>query len=129
MNTKLLRRIKSVIKAEPKRLDMGAWTYRNVRRSGPPCGTVGCIAGWAVLLSTKGRNNKERYENADPSDWAGEGRRLLKLDAGEAHKLFFVGCWPYELHEAYDDAYGDPKARAKITCERIDRFIESKGRE
>jgi hypothetical protein len=57
MNVKLLRRIQKHILAEPKRLDMGNFIVRKSDGLGslvrfPKCGTVGCIAGWAVTLST-----------------------------------------------------------------------------
>src|ERR1700739_464311 len=53
---KLLRQVKDHILEEPKRLSMGSWMV--IYPTGfptsaswlPACGTVGCIAGWTVLL-------------------------------------------------------------------------------
>jgi hypothetical protein len=66
----LLRRIKTEVLAEPLRLDMGDWvvcfhgerpisTLRRAITSQPACGTVGCLAGWGMILL--------RHQDEDPS--------------------------------------------------------------
>jgi hypothetical protein len=57
MNVKLLRKIQKHILEEPRRLDMDVVLVKDIDpaswRDAPPCGTVGCIAGWACALSGK----------------------------------------------------------------------------
>lgn len=51
--------IVEVIEAEPLRMDMGNWIRIDTNphdvfeRNFPVCGTVGCIAGWMVILTRK----------------------------------------------------------------------------
>jgi hypothetical protein len=49
----LLDEVVRVIEAEPRRLNMGNWIFMPSyveRELIPACGTVGCVAGWIVLL-------------------------------------------------------------------------------
>ena len=138
MNTALLRKIKQLVLAEPKRVDMEAWAYHCERRNGgPPCGTVGCIAGWAVILDQEGKTMAERYNKAVEHDFFATGKRLLKLTTGQAKRLFYAefnfenndySFWPEDLVDAYDSARS-PKAKARVVAQRIDRFIRTGGKE
>jgi hypothetical protein len=53
VNVELLKKIKEHILEEPRRLHMDNFVCRVPVDSpkNPPCGTVACIAGWAVILS------------------------------------------------------------------------------
>jgi len=59
LNVTLLRKVMKHILEEPRRLRQSEWLakkgdayYKHVpRKERPPCGTVACIAGWAVELS------------------------------------------------------------------------------
>lgn len=140
MNIKLLRRVKRHILAEPKRINM----YFPVRvgqmgRGAPPCGTIGCIAGWAVLLAErKGREmpgltwrrilDRREAPDMDWDDFKPIAIRRLKLTAEQAHRLFHVINWPRTFTVQYEKAR-TPKKMASVTAERIDHFIKTKGRE
>jgi hypothetical protein len=126
MNVELLRRIQKHILAEPKRLDMGNFIVRKSDGLGslvrfPKCGTVGCIAGWAVTLSTKEKLNYKRIED--------RARQLLGITQTQGNKLFFDGNWPPQLADRLCQARPQTKAHARITAERIDLFVKTKGAE
>ena len=55
------------------------------------CGTVGCIAGWAVDLF---HDDPENVDNLDVED---EAKRLLGLSDREAYDLFLAGDWDLRL--------------------------------
>lgn len=126
MNTRLLRRVAKHISAEPKRLRM-AMIASSVDPSGkdsPPCGTVGCIAGWACLLSGA---------SADEATW-GKGQDLLGLDFDESFRLFDFPAggtddgWPKEFNEQYIKAK-TRSAKVNVAVARIEHFIKTKGKE
>lgn len=144
MNIPLLRRIQQHIREEPTRLNMGEGILRAERarcshshnhtppHPTPPCGTVGCIAGWAVLLNLP----KPLFEHArvlfdtnyagDTVLWismVGRAEDLLELDHVTAEKLFHVEGWS---HHAYALSRFQPgtRAYADCVCDYIDWFIE-----
>lgn len=142
INVKLLRRVKALILEEPRRLDMGTWAHPadkrvQVEADRPPCGTVACIAGWAVIddfVKVNGRmpdrdEIEEIYETADR-----KAAELLSLRQDQADRLFDTPTgggfdeWPEDLAEAYVNATS-PKERARVAAKRIERFIKTKGAE
>ena len=138
MNTALLRKVARHITAEPKRLDMGEWATACRGRRAPSCGIVGCIGGWACILSAKGKTMRKRFdvayekvEEAWGPDFGEMARRALRLDEDQRNRLFFVDNWPEEFRVAYDNADWDNKhtAMARITKARIAHFIKTGGRE
>lgn len=132
LNVKLLEKVKKHIKKEPRRLNMSEWNqvavpgrYINTdaekgffsrlkltKRTAPPCGTVGCIAGWATMLSGV---------SEIPIDDA--AIELLGINEEAAQELFFMGSWPRPFRILYRAAKSS-RERASITCKRIDAFIE-----
>jgi hypothetical protein len=115
----------------------GKW----IERPTPACGTVGCIAGWTAILGLpkdelpiiqiKGRDMVDVAEIDDVEEKAAE---LLGLDAQDAQALFYLNNWDIVKSMGYkswpkqfDEAYGKAETaeeRAKVTCDRIDYFIE-----
>lgn len=72
----------------------------------PPCGTVACAAGWAVLLGEPGRI-RDKAKKWAKKDWDGvfsKARRLLGITGDEAYKLFHHKNWDYEYRQAYENA-------------------------
>lgn len=131
MNKELLLRVKAHILEEPRRLNMSNWMDRveigaeiaHIYESGsvhimrqdevPPCGTVGCIAGWAAVL--------DGVPMDDIGGWA--GREALGLNEFEGGELFYPGYWPNR-----DDYYeykgcGNAQQRAQVVARVIDAFI------
>lgn len=132
MNVPLLRKIQQTILAEPKRLKMSRWlgTVRE-GKDNPNCSTVGCIAGWAaVLTAPKGQTIKDTAKKVIRVHGAHNvedmGREALGLTYEQAVRLFHVWEWPGRHQEAYEEAK-TPEARATVTVDRIDKFIACKG--
>jgi hypothetical protein len=137
MNAKLLKEIKRVISAKPERIAMGQWLAVFM-----DCDTVGCIAGWAaVLVRSKRRGYDEMAVEVlqDRRTTKEQARKALRLTHGQAERLFHVGEWPREFEERYVNLEWDrynynwtnaqlDRERADCVCQRIDAFIESKGR-
>lgn len=101
-NVELFRRINEVISAHPKEHDQTAWEMCSFE-----CGTVRCVAGWAIFLKT-GANLYVRPTLVDDGETtlspqvhelAGElgvlpsvpavARELLGLTRDEAASLFY----------------------------------------
>lgn len=119
MNVKLLRKVKDHILEEPKRLFMPCILVEDTRGFDkdriPPCGTMGCIAGWACFLS------------GEAADAGGkEAARLLKIDDVQATRLFFDYGG-----KKYEPAWGGhgTAEEAELIAERIEHFIKTKGQE
>lgn len=139
LNVKLLRKVKRHILAMPSRFAMNYFVARGKpgvlmtrkypdgsvnqvfldgkKRKAPPCGTVGCIAGWAALLTAK--DPKRVADNTAET----RGRRALGLTRDQASVLFYTYSWPWEMQERYLNAK-HPQIRANIAARRIDQFIK-----
>lgn len=126
MNVELLEKVKQHILEEPKRLWMGDWAFKvsPTDENAPACGTVGCIAGWASLLSNPTQPFSDVANSADDPNV-----NNLDLDEDTAWRLFYVDSWPVQFVDAYDKARGDLTKRAEITAARIEHFIKTKGAE
>ena len=145
MNITLLRNIQSVILEQPLRLNMYDWIEESSRS---PCGTVGCIAGHAVLIDTlkkahKTFKDKKFLKSILPdlrrSYISKDAAKLLGLTKKQASKLYFVADWPEPFKTDYyeiihEDDYPNAemitkKSReklAQITSNRIEYFIDTK---
>lgn len=134
MNKELLEKVAQKILDEPRRLRMGRWLeklddlYKNDREY-PPCGTVGCIAGWAVQIhmeENKSPLDVEDYQNYP--DFENEGQKILGLTYQQRRGLFFQENWPFEFRynweniQNFDDRYVE---RAKLAAARIRHMIET----
>ncbi len=113
LNVELLRRVQTAILEEPRKLNMNVWMEKVPGRhpNPPPCGTVGCIAGWAVALGAPEKRYLEDFRS-----YADEASALLGLDEGCGSGLFYYapsvrlspGTLPY----------------AEDVAARIDTYIE-----
>lgn len=117
MNTKELLKVKEQILRNPESLDMQVII----------CGTTACLAGHICI-----NNGLEPDVNggfcrlADGRDTFTVVRHILKITHIQSRRLFYLSGWPEDLYKRYKRAR-TAKNRAKVTAERIDRFIESKG--
>lgn len=127
MNIKLLRKVQAKARKFPHTFDIGQWASPVKKDQRHPCGTVGCIAGNAVLIAEPEslRAYLKLGEVAcDPEKIA---TRLLGLTEEQAVRLFFsMRGWPDEFHYAYQFAT-TAKERANIIIRRINIFIKTKG--
>lgn len=135
MNVDLLEEVKHHILEEPKRLNM-RWFGVRVEFNDvvaldrfPACGTVACIAGWAIILSKPGLAKDgasfvEAMRSAEES-----GAVLLGITLGKAQRLFYTVEWPWAERWAYEEAErsNDFEGMAKATAQRIDSFIVENG--
>jgi len=126
MNTPLLRKIQRAIEKHPKNMDMsGAW----VNHGGDvPCGTTGCIAGWAIAGASLARLMKEPTMQGADHPIKLEAQKVLKLTNEQADRLFFMTYWPDKWHFKYHRVKTD-RGRAGVVIRRIEAFIKSKGDE
>ena len=118
MNLELLLRARQAILDHPGQLNMGVWIVGNSDTL-LDCGTVGCIAGWAISCAG------ERVD----ADLAGpQARRLLEITGPQSASLFHLNEWPQEEQLAYYAAArcGDA-ARAAVVARRIDRWLVEQG--
>lgn len=110
---RILRRAVEHIKAEPKRLNMGTWLSPS---NTSPCGTVGCLFGWVVMLEEPKHQNATIYSSA---------QELLQLDDLQAGNLALVGYWPKPLRVKYRNRGNTPRQRANILGQRVEHFIRT----
>ena len=129
MNITLLKKIRTAILAKPKRFDMGWWIETNMGYA--PCGTVACLAGFAVLLNeTKGSTGPKAWRAAadrrapDQDSIANEAQKILDLNASQRTALFAVGGWPLTFQEAYREAQTEAQ-QAKAAAARITHLIKT----
>jgi hypothetical protein len=132
MNRKALRQIISEVETEPPSFDMGKWFGRSRETM---CGSVGCIAGKAVIndrLQKTGKPLKTvlasiARDNANGFDFHTNGREALGLSSSQAWRLFYVSYWPARFADAY---YYDAKTaedKAKVFVKRARYFIRTNG--
>lgn len=131
MNVPLLRQVQEQILREPDSFAMDHWVNENA------CGTVCCIAGWAVGVGLADQSRSAIYEallltefdrleiaiGSPPS----VAIALLGIDRTEAARLFYASEWPENFRQAWETHYGSPKARAEVASARIDFFIATQG--
>lgn len=93
MNTELLERIADHIEAMPESWDLSQWAWPADERD--LCDTVGCVAGWAVMLTDDELRRKVLHSpwEMEGFDWESSATKLLELDEGDAHILFSSGRW------------------------------------
>jgi len=142
MNKKELKAIAKAIVKDSIRFDMDRWVNSNDAYA--PCGTVGCIAGWAIMREQmKGKKDLESWKKAGKllskevnytsHFYAGDkAAEILKLTPSQAESLFHVSSWPQKfITKYYNVEYGNypkPERRrkqAEITAERIEHFIKT----
>ena len=96
LNKPLLKRIIKHIAEEPLRYIQDSWVESRTKATwgeeAPACETAGCIAGWAVFLSTPKKNWLRiiyKQERGSDSDYIRtKARKLLGLTHDEALALF-----------------------------------------
>lgn len=90
INRPLVQKILDKISEVPKSYDQNVWLEKVEPKEDHPCGTVGCIAGWAVELSANGQGTGIVDYGTYHSDSYVEQRaqNVLGLTSGEADILF-----------------------------------------
>lgn len=149
INVDLLLKVKAKILANPESFYMGDWIMKGEDvevfvastryRPAPPCGTIACIAGWAVLIDNP---NSGLYDPVDDEPIDVRAARLLGLEveirkepyfdfkwSPIANLLFYSSGWPPLIRERYRDASceRDYVKMAQVAADRIDHFIATDG--
>lgn len=148
----ILLKVKAAILEEPRRLVMGQWgklvdpelPLRTAdvfpgqlqEREAPPCGTIGCIAGWTTVLGlpkerlTYIERHGQKVVDIGRFDTEEEAKFLLRLNRHQADALFLLpqwqresNTWPPTYAKAYEEAE-TPEGRAQVAAGYIDFVIE-----
>jgi hypothetical protein len=134
-NIRLLRRIQRAILNKSNQFQMSSLFSAyldNCDRAGG-CGTAGCIAGWALHLTS-------RNQRLDKTSVSRKGVNTLIREAGNLlgiptvnqitawsqmkHPLFFAEEWPEPFATRYSNAR-TAKTMARIAASRIEHFIKT----
>ncbi len=113
MNKEALRGVKSFIQAHPDWLDMQ--TYRTVK---PECGTVHCIAGFAVMIYRPQTYAIVAAGQASPFfSWADTAAEIFGIDYTVSMELF--DPWPcFVPHDCPEPI------TPEMACRAIDNVIK-----
>lgn len=126
----LLLDVKKAIRSEPKRANMSVYCDKLApQHGGPACGTVGCFAGWVMLL----RGEEHSFDAAFPASQLLGGSK----DAGGVIDFRLPSKQPGFIlsgFHVFNSGGGDAcmsevtqpgtKAHAKAVIDRIDRFMK-----
>lgn len=85
---------------------------------GQDCKTAACIAGWACRIS--------RVDGNALSSIGCKARNLIGITNAQSERLFYEDSWPVEF---IVDSTDSSNALAKAASARIERFIETDGKE
>lgn len=129
MNIPLLRKVSEHILAEPRRVNMniGLYQFGDVsipgwHRNKPPCGTIGCIAGWAARLS-----GTLLPSGGSAADWEGgiedSARKALDLTYSQTRRLFHPENWTHDAYRALDRYEPGTPNYARAVADYIEDFI------
>ena len=136
LNIKLLQRIKAHILEEPKRYEQATYGAKLLpEEGGPACGTVACLAGWAVVLSGKRLLDKDGSCRIDVDTLAykltGLGPKGFMADKyyEKFGSVFGTGGgWPKRFATRLEKAK-TPKGRARVAADYIDFMIQADKKE
>lgn len=99
-------------------------TYVGPRRDG--CGTAGCIAGWAAMLSSDAEGRAYLEEHATSQRVWEEARGLLDLDREKAYALFMPWrAWAPALYATAAECTVSVQARDLYTRDDAVRALRT----
>lgn len=128
MNIELAQRMVTQMRAEAHRVRMSQWVGRygllsTIGEVAEDCGTTGCVAGWAVLLSEE---HQDINFVRDDINWEKEGLRLLGLHADDRY-LFFTDEWPEEAFDVWWERKHAGEEEGTIIADLIELLIKFDG--
>lgn len=137
---KKLKSLLAFIATEPRKLDMNVWltrfnpkarvaelrgkgtlNFKQTKSELPPCGTMGCLAGWAVLQAGLDENSRSVRYQGFPKIAA----KLLGLDASQSDRLFLFSYWPLRFHEALAAERRGTKGYLAVVKRRVQSFCRT----
>ena len=101
--------------------------YPKGNPNAPPCGTMCCIAGAAVIVGTYVKNRNDMLEFG--GSVSSKATELLGLSWSQGEDLFYVSGWPQELLDRWEetnsieDEQTQRFVRVELGCQRIDHLI------
>lgn len=127
MNKELMHRVADHIDSMPDSFDLSRWAMPADDRD--ICDTVGCVAGWAVMLSdplirvavVASNFNDKAADVLEDFEWKNAAMRYLDLDEADADTIFTSSeWWATQMHrfgfEPDDDRLWDKRY---IALERV----------
>jgi len=107
MNKGRLRACVQYFAQEPLRLNMGTWVdtdHQTRHFKNPPCGTVACLAGSAMVLEAQALGLKSWYDACQPGEsYEQFGMRYFDLTKQQVNALFYTTNWPFIYAKLYED--------------------------
>ncbi len=126
-----LEQVAKAVENDPLIVAMSQFSFSKLDRINyhlqePACGTVGCIAGWAVAMDLPKSTDLLKMSQTEISDMA-----LKILDLGEAQEnlLFYASYWPEPFKSQIEYAPVQTQEYADIVAARIRHFISVEGDE
>lgn len=100
-NPELGRKILDIIDTQPEKFQMSVFGAHRYDPAGEVCGTVACLAGWAMLLSGYELDKDDIFLRPDGTD--------VDSEDGEAREL--LGMSITDELSGYDGSVHDPHAK------------------
>lgn len=116
----LLRNAVARAKEIPEGFYMHDWVFE---KSGPPCGTAGCLAFEICVVA--GGDPKKLLRITDAV--ADKAAELIGDKSGGMCELFYTTDWPKELDAAYDKATRGSLEAALVLEQAVERWIAGDG--
>jgi hypothetical protein len=141
MNVENIWRAFAYLEQEPRRLYMSEgitsvkhlkmkailWSREERVLETPPCGTVCCLAGAAVLSRPEVEDRLKARMGKLNGEWWGlieeEAEEIFDLGKLQSYRLFYLHRWPPHFREEYLRA-STPEARLAALKEYIQFFID-----
>lgn len=107
-------------KREPESFNMDHWAKSS------PCGKTCCLAGNICLEAGYALDSYflDVIKNGERESIAIVALRLIGLDQDAARPLFYLGFWPQQFQDAYEDP-ATPLNRALALEARVHHYLET----
>lgn len=132
-NIGLLRRIQRAILKKPDQFMMSSLfsSYLDNGEDAGGCGTAGCIAGWALHLTSRNKRlDKTSKTKLDVNRTLEEAGYLIGIKTRTIkykemlHPLFFSHQWPEPFRSRYAEATAS-RQMARVASDRIEHYIKT----
>ncbi len=141
MNSELMLRAVEAMEEEPRRANMNQWARVSEYEdpNNPPCGTVGCLYGWAVAITKNVRRHELKallfprgalYDNGGCgiNEYNLRGAAVLfDITVEQAKWLCTVDYWPWEFARRETRALKGTPAYVQVIRDRVEFFIATNG--
>jgi hypothetical protein len=128
LNEKLIECVLDHIETHPDEYNQNLWAHiEDQHQDGTYCGTAGCFAGWACLLSTPVESWVDKFVRflkfqGDPVPKGMDNSKYIQATATEK-----LGLRDTEASHLFDGASGNPKADIPLIKQRLNNIRRSRG--